>query len=129
MEKHKNDKLVLLVEDDPYIADTLARRLKREGVDTRITTDGLQVLKEIHRWRPQLVVADLILPHLTGFDILSMVQKDDDVRDTPVLLVSTLEQPGDREKAKSLGAVGYVVKSDHPLSELVRDIMRFVPIS
>jgi DNA-binding response OmpR family regulator len=116
MEAHSRGS-VLVVDDEPTIAEVVARYLERSGYRTQIATDGLQAVASAARHRPDLVVLDLMLPGLDGFEVMRRLRDQDRDRIAVILLTAKGEE-SDRVIGLRLGADDYVVKPFSP-AELV----------
>lgn len=99
---------ILLVEDQPDLADLIARNLSLEGFEPRIVGDGREVIPLVRSWRPDLVILDLMLPGLDGFEILRMLRGFD--RRLPVIILSARGEETDKIRGFRLDADQYVTK-------------------
>jgi DNA-binding response OmpR family regulator len=119
--------LVLVVEDDPAIADLIARYLRREGFTVLVEADGDTGLKAVRRLRPVAVVLDVGLPSLDGIEVCRALRADGDW--TPVLFVTARDDEVDRVLGLELGADDYVTKPFSPreLVARVRTVLRRGP--
>jgi two-component system cell cycle response regulator len=114
---------VLIGEDDPTTVTLLERILKNYGVDCRAVSSGGQVLEAVVRSRPDLVVLDINMPELDGFEVLSTLKNNADTFDIPVVLLTARQQEADILRGFSLGAEDYITKPFSPM-ELVARIKR-----
>ncbi len=112
MEKQR----ILLVEDDAFLASIYAQKLEVEGYDVSLATNGEDGLKMAAKDMPVLILLDLVLPQLDGFEVLSRLKQDPATRKIPVLVLSNLGQSEDIERCMDLGAAGYIIKA-HALPE------------
>jgi DNA-binding response OmpR family regulator len=114
---------ILIVEDDPNTAQLVETYLRREGFTTVVAHDGLQALKTAQAHPPLLVVLDVMLPKIDGWEICRRLRKQSDV---PILMLTAREEEIDRVLGLSLGADDYVVKPFSPreLVERVKAILR-----
>jgi len=108
---------VLVVDDEPTIAEVVARYLERAGYSTRVAADGVQALEAVARQRPDLVVLDLMLPGIDGLEVMRRMREQDRERIATILLTAKGEE-SDRVVGLRLGADDYVVKPFSP-AELV----------
>src|SRR5437588_3892519 len=108
---------VLVVDDEPTIAEVVARYLERAGYDTRVAGDGLQALESASSNRPDLVVLDLMLPGVDGLEVMRRLREQNPERIAVILLTAKGEE-SDRVIGLRLGADDYVVKPFSP-AELV----------
>lgn len=101
---------VLVVEDEPNISEALRFILSRRGWHVDVTGDGAEALTAIRGHVPNLVILDLMLPGISGFDILRALRDDPGTRDLPVLMLTAKGQSADRESAERLGATRFMTK-------------------
>ncbi len=101
-------KRVLVVEDQRDLASLLAHNLRHEGLDVRTVEDGREALPTVRSWQPDLVVLDLMLPGMDGFEILRGIRGDG--RDVPVLILSARGEEQDKIRGFRLDADQYVTK-------------------
>jgi two-component system, OmpR family, response regulator ResD len=107
---------VLVVDDEPTIAEVVSRYLERAGYRTRIASDGIEAIDAATSQRPDLVVLDLMLPGIDGLEVMRRLREHD--RGTPVILLTAKGEESDRVVGLRLGADDYVVKPFSP-AELV----------
>lgn len=112
-----NNALILIIEDEPEIVEILQRYLEREGVRTVSANDGETGLSHHLRLKPDLVVLDVKLPQRDGYEVLSAIRQRGD---TPVMMVTALDQDLDKLQALRIGADDYVVKPFNPLEVVAR---------
>lgn len=117
---------ILLVEDDKFFREFYAQKLREKGVEVFQAGDGEEGLQKVGESIPDLILLDIIMPKKDGFQVLEELGKNDATKKIPVLVFSTLGQEKDVEKAKSLGAKGYVNKSFFDFEALYNKIMELV---
>jgi DNA-binding response OmpR family regulator len=107
---------VLVVDDDPVIADLVAFRLTRLGLDVSVETDGQAGLAAARQLRPDLVVLDWMMPRMNGLEMCAALraEPDEELARTPVLLLTAKAQEPDLERGFAAGATDYVVKPFSP---------------
>jgi DNA-binding response OmpR family regulator len=115
---------VLLVEDDHFLRDICAKKLIKEGFTVFEVIDGEQALKEVGKIKPDIVLLDIILPAIDGFEVLSEIRsnKDKKISQIPIVMLSNLGQEDDIKKAVDLGADSYLVKAHFTTEEIVKKI-------
>ena len=99
---------VLVIEDDTLILDGIVRNLRYEGYETFVATDGEDGLRKALEMEPDLVILDIMLPKVSGFEVCRIVKKHRP--ELPVLILSCRSSEDDRVKGLKLGADDYVVK-------------------
>jgi len=118
---------ILLVEDDQFIGSLLTNRLIKEGHEVELAKDGIAAAKKLfeEKYRPDLVLLDVILPGKTGFEILEEMREDGDLKSTKVVITSNLGQELDVERGKQLGAE-YVVKARTSLDDIINKVKELI---
>ncbi|OGL95088.1 hypothetical protein A2348_04970 [Candidatus Uhrbacteria bacterium RIFOXYB12_FULL_58_10] len=113
---------VLLVEDDPFLYKVLEQRLKEEGLDIIVATDGEEAILRAMKTKPMLMLLDLILPKKSGFEVLSELRRMKAFEKLPVVVLSNLGQQEDVHQMNKLKIREYLVKADYSLSEIVEKV-------
>ena len=119
-------KLILLVEDDEFLAELYATKLNLEDFEVALATDGEKGLKIIKEKKPDLVLLDIILPKLDGFEILKIMKADKKLKTIPVILLTNLSQKDEVKRGLSLGADDYLIKAHFMPSEVVKKIKQTI---
>ena len=117
-------KKILFVEDESALQKTFGDILKQEGYEMISALDGEIGLRLAKENRPNLILLDLILPKIHGFDVLKKLKEDSDTKEIPVIVLTNLEGLEDVEKALELGATTYLVKTQYSLEEVVQKIKK-----
>jgi len=112
-------KCILFIEDESALQKTLGEVLRENNYEVISALDGEAGLKLAKTKKPDLVLLDLILPKLSGFEVLKQLKKDEKTKDIPVIVLTNLEGVRDVEKAMELGATTYLVKANYSLKEVV----------
>ncbi|MEA2299900.1 MAG: two-component system, OmpR family, response regulator VicR, partial [Solirubrobacteraceae bacterium] len=110
---------VLVVDDEPTIAEVVSRYLVRAGYETRIARDGFEAIEQVAARRPDLVVLDLMLPGIDGLEVMRRIRDHDRSR-VAVILLTAKGVESDRVIGLRLGADDYVVKPFSPLELVAR---------
>lgn len=118
-------KLVLIVEDEFLLGNLLKQRLERGGYDVTIFHNGADVLTFLSTNSADLVLLDVIMPGMSGFEFMETMMADPKYHKPPVIFISNLGQEGDVKRGESLGAVGYFVKAKVSMDEIVQNIDTF----
>ena len=119
-------KKILVAEDDQFLSNAYRVKLAKVGFDVRIATDGEEALKIADEFNPDLILLDLMMPRKDGFSALEDFRKIEQFKKTPIIVASNLGQQEDLDRAKSLGANDYLVKSDMSLDDLIKKINSFL---
>jgi CheY-like chemotaxis protein len=119
---------ILLVEDDVFIYKAYSVGLTRTGYDVVVAKDGEEAMEMLKKEKFQLVLLDLILARLDGFEVLKKIKEDEALKDIPVIVLSNLSQPQDIQRCKQLGAVDYFVKADMPLFRIIEETKKHIPL-
>lgn len=123
-EGNKKKVKVLLVEDDSFLASMYVTKLELEGFEVRTAADGEKGLKLAGEEKPDVVLLDIILPKMSGFDVLADLKKESSTKDTPVILLTNLGQRDDVQKGIELGAADYLIKAHFMPSEVIQKIKK-----
>jgi CheY-like chemotaxis protein len=113
---------VLVIEDDKFLRELLVRKLSSEGFDVQNAIDATAAYAILEGRKPNIILCDLILPEVSGFEILAHIKADPKVKDVPVIILSNLGQKEDTDKAMALGAKDFMVKANFTLDEIVAKI-------
>jgi len=119
-------KKILLVEDDPLIIDIYTTKLKESGFQTETASDGEMALKKLKEENFDLLILDMVLPRLTGFELLKKIREDKGFKELKVLILSNLGQEADINLAKKLGVSKYLIKANFIPSEVVEEIKKIL---
>lgn len=121
---------ILLVEDDKSLREIYGVRLLAEGYDIISAGDGEEALAMAIKDRPALIVSDVMMPKISGFDMLDILRSTTETRDIKVIMMTALSSEDQRERGESLGADRYLVKSQVGIEDVVRavhDVLGDVP--
>jgi DNA-binding response OmpR family regulator len=108
---------ILIAEDEPLILQTLELKLKKEGYEVVGCLDGLDAIQKIDTEQPDLIITDIMMPYMSGLEVVRKVKQDNGSRNIPVIVLSTMGQESIVEEAFELGADDYL-KKPFSLSEL-----------
>ncbi len=118
-------KKILVVDDEKDIVDIVKEILKHEGYEVETAFDGEEGLKKVSEVRPDLIVADVMMPRMDGYEFVQKLKEDPSVSSIPVVFLTAKDQTTDRYKGLSLGIAAYIVKlfDLDELRETVKDIL------
>ncbi|MEX0748524.1 MAG: response regulator [Candidatus Saccharimonadales bacterium] len=117
---------VLLVEDDINLREIYAARLSAEGYDLITASDGEEALSKAVSEKPSLIVLDVMMPKISGFDVLDILRSTPETETTKVIMLSALSQQTDRERGEKLGANKYLIKSQITLEDVVSTVKSMI---
>ena len=115
-------KKILIIVDDKFLRELISRKLKEEGFDIGEAIDGEEGIKKVKEENPDLVLLDLILPGIDGFEVLSKVKEDPKISSIPIIILSNLGQREEVEKGLKLGAIDYLIKAHFTPGEIIEKI-------
>ncbi len=104
-------KKILIVEDDPFLSEMYVAKLTEAGFEAEVVGDGKKGMAVIEKDKPDLLLLDVVLPKMDGFEILRRIKADEKLKDMPVILLTNLGQKNEVEKGLSLGANEYIIKA------------------
>ena len=119
-------KKILIIEDEPMLSDLLYEVLVDEGFIVERTMSGEEGIKKIEDFNPDLILLDILLPFISGYDVLSWLKKQKKFSSIPVLVISNLGQEEEIKKSLSLGAKEHIIKSNFTLEEIVKKVKEFL---
>ena len=117
---------IFVVEDDSFLRKLLVDKLKREGFEVVEATGGKEALEYLKKNLPLLILLDLVMPGIDGFEVLDKIRKDPSTKNIPVIVLSNLGEKENVERAKSLGADDYLVKAHFILDEIVAKVSQLI---
>ncbi len=117
-----SEKKILIIEDDEFLSKMYATKLDLDGFSVSEASNGLLGLKIIQKDKPDLVLLDLNLPELDGFEVLRRMKEDTDTKDIPVLVLTNYAQKDNIDKCLNLGAVDYLIKAHFVPAEVIAKI-------
>lgn len=121
-----NSQKILIIEDDDFIRKLISQKLEREGYLVNSAIEGVSGLKMIENEKPDLVLLDIILPGIDGFEILRKKQNNEEINDIPVIILSNLGEKKNIALGLELGAKDYIIKAHHTLDEIVQKIKKII---
>ena len=111
--------LILIIEDDKFLRDILVNKFEEGGFEVNAATNGEDAFKMIGIRKPGIIILDLLMPKMDGFQVMERLRSDPNNADIPVLILSNLMEKGDIDKAMSLGVSNYMVKATSTPEEVV----------
>ncbi len=122
------NKKILLVEDDDSLASVYQTRLQAEGFNVRRVPNGEDALAATLEFKPDLILLDVMMPKVSGFDVLDILRNTPETTNVKVIMLTALSQDSDKERAKTLGVDDYLVKSQVVIADVVDRIKQLLGI-
>jgi DNA-binding response OmpR family regulator len=122
-------KRILLVEDDDSLASVYTTRLQAEGLDVRRVDNGEDALAAALSYQPNLVLLDVMMPKVSGFDVLDILRNTPETADLKIIMLTALSQDSDKERAENLGVDDYLVKSQVVIADVIERIKHHLNIT
>ena len=122
-------KKILLVEDDTALAAVYRSRLELEGFEISEVNNGEDALSAAISFHPDLILLDVMMPKISGFDVLDILRNTPETTNIRVVMLTALSQPKDKERAEQLGVDDYLVKSQVVISDVVARVKHHLGVS
>ncbi len=118
---------ILIIEDEEVLLEVLESKLKKEGYEVFVSKNGVDGLQKFREEKPDLVLLDIIMPKMGGFEVMREAQQDEALRNTPIIVISNSGQPVEIEEAIKSGARDYLIKAEFSPEEVVKKIRQNLP--
>ena len=119
-------KTILIIDDEKLMRALLQHNVVLAGYDVMVASNGEEALKKIEEMTPDLIVVDLVMPDMNGFETCRRIRSNDRTKKTPVIVVSALQSQSDIEEAKNSGADIFLTKPIKP-EEFINEVKKFLP--
>ena len=120
--KASGKKTILVVEDDQFLRELIVQKLESEGYEIVHATDGEKGVAQLKKEKPDIVLLDLILPGIDGFEVLKQAKEDKETASIPIIILSNLGQQDDVERGLKLGASDYLIKAHFTPKEIAAKV-------
>ncbi len=114
------------MEDDFFIRDLYQIEAVNQGLDVIVAVDGQEALKKIKDEKPGAVLLDLMLPKMDGLSVLAAINRDDQIKNTPVVVITNLSDSQSQQKALALGAKKYMLKIDNNPDVVIGEVKKYL---
>ena len=114
---------VLIIDDEQGVLKMYGDYLKMEGIEPLTASDGQKGIQLAKEQKPDVILLDIIMPRYNGLDVLKDMKKDEELKNIPIFLLTNLPQESSGDKAKALGANGYLVKAEYE-PKMVLDVIK-----
>jgi DNA-binding response OmpR family regulator len=119
-------KKILLVEDDPFLIEIYKTKLTEAGFKVSVAIDGQEGIKKTEEENPDLVLLDIVLPNVDGWEYLRKISKHEKFKNLKIVVLSNLGQKSEVEKGMDLGAAKYIIKAHYTPSEVVEEVKKII---
>ena len=126
IDNSKKKKIVFVIEDDMLLVRAYQTKLQKENVEVWLATDGKEALEFLQRDPPNIILLDLMLPGMNGYDVLAEIRKNDQWKKVPVLILTNLSQAADVDKGKGLGVEEYLIKSSMKIADIIGKLKKYL---
>ena len=117
-------KKILLIEDEEIMIDLLQRKLTKEGYEVFIARDGEEGMRTLREKNPDLVLLDIVMPKMSGFEVMEEMIKDKKLVKIPVIIISNSGQPVELDRVQKLGAKDWLIKTEFDPQEVVDKVAK-----
>lgn len=117
---------ILIIEDEEIILDLLQKKLTQEGYSISVAKDGEEGIRAMREDKPDLILLDIVMPKMGGFEVMEEMQKDNSLKDIPIIVVSNSGQPVELDKAQELGAKDWLIKTEFDPQEVVDKVKKWI---
>lgn len=124
-----HSKKILFVEDDDALAGVYLVRLQAEGFDVKRVANGEEALAAATDFKPDLVLLDVMMPKVSGFDVLDILRNTPETANMKVIMLTALSQDADRKRAQDLGVDDYLVKSQVVITDVIAKIKQHLSLA
>ena len=117
-------KKILIAEDEEILSSLLKKKLTQQGYSVSIAKNGVIALEQMRKEKPDLLLLDVIMPQMGGFEVMEKMQEDPALRGIPIIIVSNSGQPVEIDKAKKLGAKDWIIKTEFDPQEVMDKVKK-----
>ncbi len=117
---------ILVVEDDKFLREMITRKLKKEGYEVFQAVDGEEGLEKIRGEHPDLILLDLIMPGVGGFEVLEEAKEDKEISEIPIVILSNLGQKSEVDRGLELGAEDFLIKAHFTPKEIIKKVKEII---
>ena len=122
-------KKILLIEDDAFLSEIYSAKLQEAGFEVSVAGDGSLGLRKINEENPDLLMLDIVMPNMDGFELLQTIKSNPETKNIPVIILSNLGEQEDVERGLELGAEAYIIKAHHTPTEVVAKVKEILKSS
>jgi len=117
-------KKILLIEDEQIMFDLLQKKLSGEGYEVSIAKDGEEGLRAMREVKPDLILLDIVMPKIGGFEVMEEMQKEPELKKIPIIVISNSGQPVELDRAQKFGARDWLIKTEFDPQEVINKVVK-----
>ncbi len=117
-------KKIVIIEDEEILLKLLEQKLNKEGYQVEIARNGKEGLEKLKKQKPDLVLLDIIMPKMGGFEVMEEIKQDKDLKGLPIVIISNSGQPVELSRAKELGVRDWLIKTDFDPEEVIDKVKK-----
>lgn len=117
-------KKILLIEDEQLMIELLERKLSQEDYKISVARDGVEGLEKMREEKPDLILLDIIMPKMGGFEVMEEISKDVELKKIPIVVISNSGQPVELDRAQRLGAKDWLIKTEFDPQEVLDKVIK-----
>lgn len=117
---------ILLIEDDPLLVDIYTTKFKEAGFNVQVADSGEKALAQLATSSPSIIITDIVLPHVDGWELLEAMGKQSHLANTKIMVLSNLGQKEEIEKGIALGADRYLIKAHFTPSQVAEEVKKLL---
>ena len=117
-------KKILLIEDEELIVTLLQRKLEKEGYQISVARNGVEGMEKMRENKPDLILLDIVMPRMGGFEVLGEMRNEKELRVIPVIIISNSGQPVELDRAKKMGVRNWLIKTEFDPKEVLSKVKK-----
>jgi len=121
-----NKKTVLIIEDDMFLVSAYQIKFQKAAIEAVVAKSGKEALSYLKEEPPAVILLDLLLPEMSGFEILTAIRNNEQWKKTPVLILSNISQQEEIEKIRALGIDDYLIKANTQINAIVERVRKYL---
>ncbi|MBI4812421.1 response regulator [Candidatus Falkowbacteria bacterium] len=119
-------KVIFIIEDDSFLIKAYQVKFAKENAEIWVAADGSEALEFLKKDPPSVVLLDLMLPGVSGFDVLAAIKGDAKWKKTPVIVLTNLGQTEDKKRCEELGIDDYIIKANTKINEVAEKVKKYL---
>ena len=119
-------KKIIIIEDEEVLLNLLKKKITQEGYQVIVARDGQEGLNKIKTEMPDLILLDIIMPKKGGFEVIEELNKDDNLKNIPVIVISNSGQPVELDRIKKLGVIDWLIKANFNPQEVIGKVKKYL---